>query len=225
MKKLLAVFLSLIILVFSFSGCDKTSTEDNDEAPKNRPEPVAQISPHDIDPGRQKDIIQTSDLWYSDKDDGSYLYFQKSEDFSVTFVNGIDKNTYACTITQDNHLISTKKDICDIIFYDAFNCYDFVKGEWYTRGNVEKMKLAFSGKTLVNANDYENLYIFDADGVVTEKYKGSEYTGTWTLIAETVMVVTFGKDDYQYTFDIDLDSDGNVLGFSQRNGRIFRFNT
>lgn len=224
MKKHLVVFLSLIILVLSFSGCNnEQAKQENGEPAKTRPEPVAQIAPDDIDPGRQKNSIYTSDLWYPDKKDGSYFYLQKSDGLSITFVNDDEKETYACSVTDDNHLVAEEKDICDIVFYDAFNCYDYVKNEWYARGNVEKIKSEFSGKTLTNVSDNENVYIFGDDGVVTEKYKGTEYTGTWTQVTETVIVITFGNDDFYYTFDIDMDSDGNVLGISQRGGRTFKF--
>lgn len=222
MKKFLAIFLSLIILVFSFSACNKSTEKETDEPIINRPDPVAQFSPNDIDPGRQKDSVYTSDLWYPDANDGSYFYLQKSDILSITFVNDTEKNTYDCSVTDDNHLVS--EGICNIVFYDAFNCYDFERQEWYTRGNVDKIKTALSGKTLVNSNDAENQYVFGDDGTtVYENYKGTEYTGIWTMITETVMVVTFGNDDYSYTFDIDADDEGNVLGFSQRGGREFRF--
>ncbi len=224
MKKLLVFFLSLIILVVSLSGCNnETAKQENGEPTKTRPKPVAQLVPDEIDPGRQKNSSHTSDLWYPDKNDGSYLYFEKSEDFYLTIVTDNGEKTYVCTITDDNHLVSTEKGICDIVFYDAFNCYDFVQKEWYTRGNVEKIKSSFSGKTLVNVSDSDNLYIFGSEGILTEKYKNTEYTGTWTLVAETVMILQFGNDDFYYTFDIDMDADGNVIALSQRDGRTFKF--
>lgn len=222
MKKFLLIFLALIIAVLSFSGCNKSTETDTTEPVINRPEPIAQVSPDDIDPGRQKDSVYTSDLWYPDAKDGSYFYLKKSEGLSITFVNGEEKNTYDCYVTDDNRLIS--EGVCDIVFYDAFNCYDYVRQEWYTRGDTEKIKMAFSGKTLVNSKDAENQYVFGDDGTtVYENYKGTEYAGVWTLITETVMVVTFGNDDYSYTFDIDSDEDGNILGLSQMGGREFRF--
>ncbi len=222
MKKLLAIFLSLIILVSCFCGCNGNTPEKESVEPiKERPEPVACISPEEIDPGRQKDAVYTSDLWYPDKNDGSYFYLQKTDAISITFVNDTEKETYICSVSDDNHLIADG-GICNIVFYDAFNCYDFVEKEWYTRGNAEKIKSDFSGKTLVNVNDDDNMYVFGEDNVITEIYKGTEYEGVWTLIAETVITITFGNDDYYYTFDIDLDSEGNVLGLSQRGGRTFR---
>ncbi len=176
MKKFSAVFLSLIIAVLCFSGCNNQSEKENAEPAKKRPEPIAQISPEDIDPGRQKKAVYTSDLWYPDENDGSYFYLQKADGILITFVNNNESKTYACSVTDDNHLISDEKGICDLMFYDAFNCYDSVKKEWYTRGDAEKTKAAFTGKTLVNTNDDENLYVFGEDFAVTEKYKGSEYT-------------------------------------------------
>lgn len=224
MKKLLAFFLSLIILVFSFSGCNnKTAKQENGEPTKVRPEPIAQIAPDEIDPGRQKNASQTSDLWYPDKKDGSYFYLEKTDGLSITFVNDEEKETYTCSITDENHLVAEEKGVCDIVFYDAFNCYDFVQKEWYTRGNVEKIKSSFSGKTLVNVSDSDNIYVFGSEGTITEKYKNTEYTGTWTLIAETVMILQFGNDDYYYTYDIEMDTDGNVIALSQRGGRTFKF--
>lgn len=221
MKKLLAIFLSLIVFISCLSGCNGNPPEqENIEATKERPEPVAQISPEEVDPGRQKNAVYTSDLWYPDKNDGSYFYLQKADVLSITFVNDTEKKTYACSVTDDNHLVA-EEGICDMVFYDAFNCYDFVKKEWYTRGNAEKTKSDFSGKTLVNANDEENMYVFGENGNIKEIYKGTEYEGTWTLIAETVITITFGNDDYYYTFDIDRDSEGNLLGLSQRGGRTF----
>ncbi|MBQ8015360.1 MAG: hypothetical protein IJ264_04135 [Clostridia bacterium] len=224
MKRILTAAI-LLVFVFSLFGCSSKPAAKEETGGVSRPEPVAQLSPADVDPGRQKNSGNTSDLWYPDSGNGSYFYLRSSPEFTITFVNGTEKKTFNCSATDDKHLIPEGEGAFDIVFYDAFNCYDFESKEWYTRGNVNKTKAAFAGRTLANTKDSENLYIFNADGTVTEKYKGAEYTGSWKLTAETVIVFTFANDKYDYTFDIDMNSAGTIIGFSQRGGREFRFIT
>lgn len=224
MKRILAVILAVLSVLMMFASCSKEKTEQTPEQPQSsRPVPEAKYNPQILDAGRRKNSLNTSDLWYPDNGDGSkYIYFTKTEtDFRLTYVEGKTEKSVKCTVSKDNRLISDKtQDIkFDIAFYDAFNCYDYIGECWYSRENADEIKSALVGKTLAQQGDNSNTYVFNEDGTCVENYKGSSIEGTWSITASTAIVISFRE--YNYTYDIDFDDTGKIIGMSQRGGRVF----
>lgn len=221
MKRITAIFLAAFSVLLLLSSCSDSAEEKTD--PVERPIPEAKYNPEILDAGRIKNSLNTSDLWYPDGGDGhAYIYFTKtSENFLMTYVDHDTEKDFKCTVTEEKHLVSDKVENIqfDIAFYDAFTCYDYNTKTWYSRGDSKKIESAFAGKTLAEVNDNSNVYVFNSDGTCTETYKGGNIEGKWNITASTVIVLTFG--DYSYTYDIDFDDLGNIIGISQRAGRTF----
>ncbi len=224
MKRFLSLILSFVLMLSLLSSCSSDKPEQAEEqTASSRPAPEAKYNPQILDAGRRKNSYNTSDLWYPDNGDGTvYIYFTKTEsDIYMTYVQNKTEKKVKCSFSEGNRLISEKIDgvSFDFAFYDAFNCYDFNGECWYSRGDVNEIKAAFAGKTLANHADNSNTYFMKDDGTCVEEYKGSSIDGTWNITASTALVITFG--DYSYTYDIDFDNEGKIVGISQRGGRAF----
>ena len=223
MKRIPAVFLAVLLMAVMLASCSGNS--EKTDTVNSRPVPEAKYNPAVLDAGRLKNTLNTSDLWYPDGGDGHvYLYFVRTDsDFTTVYVDHNSEKRIACEITEGKHLVSkdSSEISFDIAFYDAFNCYDYISEKWYSRGDIEKIKSAFAGKTLAEVSDNSNTYVFNEDGTCIETYKNSENQGTWSITAASAIVLSFGNGEYVYTYDIDFGNEGEITGISQRGGRTF----
>jgi len=224
----------LPMLLLAPCGCAK---EDNapetasiaTAQPTQTPEPEAKYDPVNLQPGSRKDNDNTSDLWYPNGVPGSsYIYFTNALCSAGICYDRVEDGEIAggtmCAETEGMHLVNetdSSSEKIDIVFLDAFNCYDYVTKTWYSRGDLEAYNALFADTVMAAENDETNTYTINADGTVTEMYEGEEYTGTWEI--ETDTRIDFRIDDYDYRFDIVFNEDGSVDHLECAVDRTFRF--
>lgn len=89
-------------------------------------------------------------------------------------------------------------------------------------GTTDDPTAALSGNTMKNKDDETNVYLFYADGTYKETYKGSDLEGTWEVLEDERVCLTYNEST-KYYYNIDRDENNNVTGLSQYEGRTFIF--
>ena len=101
----------------------------------------------------------------------------------------------------------------DIVFDDEMNCYDYVSGDFYCRGDMKKLTNMVAGKTYKMDSDRDIEVTFNPDGSYIETVDGESETGTWKVAAATVVEMTYDSDGYveEYRLTIEGDSVPEIM--------------
>lgn len=173
------------------------------------------IDPADIHPGWLDSDIRTSDVWYLDGDtsaEGIYFTYANNEaglSFTRVDANNEDGDgEFNLIITEDKHLRTaggTAPKI-DIVFDDEMNCYDYVSGNFYSRGDLKALTAMVSGKTFADVDRDIEMTFFE-DGTYSETVRGESENGTWKVAAATVVEMTYDSDGYVEEYRLTIDGD------------------
>lgn len=193
--------------------------------------PTTGIDISTIDPGWQPNEDDenghagTSDIWYA-VDDATKpgIYFNNAANdagLSLNFIDTADKTDLSSIWDLEvagDHLVTLEgsdSQAVDIVFADDFNCYDFARGTWYSRGDQSYFDNLFAGKTLVKELKDGELDVYELAPDHTAVHTSGKYdpeTATWRSSAVNVLEFTFDSDGYQMQFRYKVDAAGNVEG-------------
>lgn len=225
MKKIITFVLAVTIL-FTITACaaetepgvTQTNAPETSTTPEPTPVPIPNIDPTKMNWGMvDMEDHYGYDFWYPTSGDQSeYIYFMQNLSESVCsyikVINGKETESFGCIVDNDGYLIdSNSEGKIKIAFVDNFTAYDFVTDKWYSRGDTEAIMAQFSGKSFIGKSDKFTLELKE-DGTTTECFNGGDFTGTWELVAPTVLVILRDGDseDYAMKYVITYDADGNV---------------
>ncbi|MBE6824954.1 MAG: hypothetical protein E7513_06375 [Ruminococcaceae bacterium] len=221
MKKIFAIMLSLL-MVFCFAGCDKNA--DTDMQASTESGPSTTIDPCTIDWGyyAQEDV---SDRWYqTDTDDVIYIYFTQSNSGNVCTYHlvqsGVVVESTDCVLSGENHLIPVDESAMtlDLVFQDAFTVFDYVSGNWYSRGDQVELTNQFVGKTYTEESDNTNTIVFNEDYTCTETFEGIAYPGTFEITAKKTLRCVFEENVAKFKITYNDDQSVNNI---ECDGRVF----
>ena len=120
------------------------------------------------------------------------------------------------------HLAGGFDLLLHFVFHDDFYAYDLKTETWYVRANVDFMKSLFVGRSFVEKNDSGNTIVFNEDGTATETYQGQEFAGTWKIVNATT--VRFNDGEYEYDFELAINSQNQLDGLDEYGNRYFVYN-
>lgn len=175
------------------------------------------VDPATINPGWLDSGVRTSDVWFLNGDTSAEgIFFTNAANdagLSYTKVDANDEETdseFDLIITEDLHLrtAGTTAPKIDIVFDDDMNCYDYVTGNFYSRGDLQELTNMVAGKTFADPDRQIEMTFFE-DGTYTETVKGESENGTWKVAASTVVEMTYDSDGYVEEYRLTID-DGAV---------------
>ena len=184
MKK--TTFLILILIfIFCISGCNKdaiTPTPTESKGPKDTIDPIS------IDWGYDKENDKYERWYLQGTDDVVYIYFLPSNAKPTICTynlvkSGVVKESYTLSRTDDNHLTDPKNNV-DLVFSDAFNCYDYKSDSYYKRGNIDELMTSFNNVTFEIKDNTKNNILFNADGTFKKTLDDVTTTGTWKITSK-----------------------------------------
>ena len=180
------------------------------------------LDPATINPGWLDSDVRTSDVWYRDGDTSAEgIYFTHANNEAGLSFMRVDANDqdgdgeFNLVITEDKHLRTPEGTApkIDIVFDDEMNCYDYVSGDFYCRGDLKKLTNMVAGKTYKMDSDRDIEVTFNPDGSYIETVDGESETGTWKVAAATVVEMTYDSDGYveEYRLTIEGDSVPEIM--------------
>lgn len=189
MKKLITLLL-IFLFIFSITGCKsnevKPPTTDTVTTEKKGPDTI--IDPGNLDWGYDKENNKYERWYLQGTDDVIYIYFLENDDnTSLCTYNlvksGVVKESYSLTKTDDNHLVDDAKNI-DLVFSDAFNCYDYITDSYYKRGNIEEVMASFNNVTFEIKDNEKNNIVFKEDGTFKKTIDETVTSGKWEIVSK-----------------------------------------
>ncbi len=173
------------------------------------------VDPATINPGWLDSDVRTSDVWYLDGDPsaGGIFFTNAANEAGLSFTR-VDANDqdgdseFNLIITEDKHLrtpMGTAPKI-DIVFDDVMNCYDYVSGNFYCRGDLKELTSMVAGKTYVMEGRDGVEVTFNPDGTYTETVDGKSESGTWKVAAATVVEMTYDSDGYVEEYRLTIEN-------------------
>jgi len=210
MKKLISLFL-ILIFILSLSGC-KNKTE-NTPAPTEAKGPETIIDPINIDWGYDEENDKFERWYLQGTDDVVYIYFLPSNAKPTVCTynlvkSGVVKESYTLSRTDDHHLVDPQNNV-DLVFEDAFNCYDYKTDSYYKRGNIDELLASFNNVTFEIKDNAKNNILFNADGTFKKTIDNIETTGTWQITSKNNLKCT-NADESVDIYKIIYNADGYV---------------
>ena len=172
------------------------------------------VDPATINPGWLDSDVRTSDTWYLDGDPtAGGIYFTNAANdagLSYTKVDANDQDgdsEFNLVITEDKHLRTPEGTApkIDIVFDDVMNCYDYVSGNFYSRGDLNELKAAVAGNTYVAEDGSGAEIVVNEDGTFVLSWKGKTDPGTWEIAASTVVEMTYDSDNYTEEYRMTIE--------------------
>ena len=199
----------------SASASATTSTSTKATSSSSTAKTGEYLDPATINPGWLDDGVREYDVWYRDGDtsaEGIYFSYDESNEAGLSFTR-VDANNqdgdseFNLVITEDKHLRTPEGTApkIDIVFDDEMNCYDYVKGEFYCRGDLKKLTSMVAGKSYKMDGDRDIVVTFNPDGTYVETVDGESETGTWKVAAATVVEMTYDSDGYVEEYRLTID--------------------
>lgn len=116
---------------------------------------------------------------------------------------------------EDGHMICSSdcRDY-DFIFVDEMTAYDSESGIYYRRGDYRQIYDSIISGKFVNADNYNDYYVFQKSGKSTEYFGEKAFPGRWRLTTSATMCVYDNRSEQEYLLNLIYDNFGVVCGFS-----------